>query len=237
MLRHTKQLTRVRSVPVLCLLLAACSQQPVLDFTARSYEGAMPANLSGSWERDYSRGDDINGVLSDLFFRLNRQAAQRIPNDPRMGSASATISQREASSIIALARMTELITRPDILTISQNKHEISIARKDDFSMLCEFYDGIAKATASDYGTEICGWDRDQLVSHLVLPDGLIVIHRFTLSPDGKHMRVTTTVSSSTARVPFTLNRFYMKFAPPSSEFNCIETLSMKRVCSTGEIVP
>ena len=104
-------------------------------------------------------------------------------------------------------------------------------------MLCEFYDGVAKGTTSDYGAEVCGWDGDQLVSHLILPDGLIVIHRFTLSPNKKNMRVTTTVSSSTARVPFTLNRFYMRFEPPSSEFNCIETLSMKRVCSTGEIVP
>jgi len=228
---------RITGMLVLGLLVAACSQQPALDFTARSYQGAMPADLSGSWERDYSRGDDVNGVLAGLFQQLNRKAAQRIPSDPRMGTAQATLSQREASSLVALARLAELITRPDILTISQNSYEISIARKDDFSMLCEFYDGVAKGTTSDYGAEVCGWDGDQLVSHLILPDGLIVIHRFTLSPNKKNMRVTTTVSSSTARVPFTLNRFYMRFEPPSSEFNCIETLSMKRVCSTGEIVP
>lgn len=228
---------RIRSTLILGLLMTACSQQPAMDFTARSYEGAMPVDLSGSWERDYSRGDDINGVLSDLFQRLNRQAAQRMPNDPRMGKAAATLSQREVSSIYALASMAQMITHPDILTISQNNYEISIARKDDFSMLCEFYDGVAKGTTSDYGTEICGWDGNQLVSHLVLPDGLIIIHRFTISSDRNYMRVTTTVSSSTARVPFTLDRFYIQFEPPSSEFNCIETLSMKRVCSTGEIIP
>jgi len=228
---------RILGMLVLGLLVAACSQQPVLDFTARSYQGAMPADLSGSWERDYSHGDDVNGVLAGLFQQLNRKAAQRIPNDSRMGTPQATLSQREVSSLVALARLAELVTRPDVLTISQNDYEISIARKDDFSMLCEFYDGVAKGTTSDYGAEVCGWDGDQLVSHLILPDGLIVIHRFTLSPDRRNMRVTTTVSSSTARVPFTLNRFYMRFKPPSSEFNCIETLSMKRVCSTGEIVP
>jgi hypothetical protein len=219
------------------MLVASCSQQRVLDNATRSYEGAMPANLSGSWERDYSRGDDVNGVLANLFYRLNRTAAQRFPNDPRMGGPQQTISQRDVSAILALARLAELITRPDILTISQNDYEIGIARKDDFAMLCEFYDGVAKGTTSDYGTEVCGWDGDQLVSHLILPDGLIVIHRFTLSPDRQNMRVTTTVSSSTARVPFTMNRYYMRFERPASEFNCIETLSMKRVCSTGEIVP
>jgi hypothetical protein len=47
--------------------------------------------------------------------------------------------------------------------------------------------------------------------------------------------VVTTVSSSTARIPFTLSRFYRKFERLPPDFNCIETLSMKRVCSTGEI--
>ncbi|MDH3751435.1 MAG: hypothetical protein OEU40_12635 [Gammaproteobacteria bacterium] len=228
---------RIWSAFVLCLVVGACSQQRTLDKTIPSYQGAMPADFSGSWERDYSRGDDVNGVLSGIFFQLNRRAEQRFPDNSRMGNPQPGISQREASSIVALARMAELITRPDILTIAQNEHEISIARKGDFSMLCEFYGGVAKGTTSDYGAEVCGWDGNQLVSHLILPDGLNVIHRFTLSPDGNNMRVTTTVSSSTTRVPFTLNRFYMKFERPASEFNCIWTLSMKRVCSTGEIVP
>ena len=123
----------------------------------------------------------------------------------------------------------------DVLTISQNEHEISVERQDDFAMLCAFYDGVATGTENAYGTEICGWDGNQLVSNLVLPDGLQVTHRFTLSENGEEMRVVTTVSSSTSRVPFTLRRFYTKFSRSRSEFNCIETLSMKRVCSTGEI--
>lgn len=230
-------MSRLLTMLVLCVLLAACTPQRVLDDTIRTYEGVMPVNFSGSWERDYTRGDDLNGVLADIFYRLNRKAAQRFPNDTRLGNPTTSISQRDVNSILALARLAEMITRPDILDITQNDYEISIARKDDFAMLCEFYDGIAKGTTSDYGTEICGWDGNQLVSHLVLPDGLIVIHRFTISENGRYLRITTTVSSSTARVPFTLSRFYMKFNRPTSEFNCIETLSMKRVCSTGEIAP
>ena len=141
------------------------------------------------------------------------------------------------SSLLALARLAELITRPDVLTISQNQNEISIERKDDFAISCAFYNGVAKGTNNSYGTEICGWDGEQLVSNLVLPDGLQVTHRFTVSRDGEQLRVVTTLSSSSSRVPFTLRRFYSKFREPASEFNCIETLSMKRVCSTGEIVP
>ena len=41
--------------------------------------------------------------------------------------------------------------------------------------------------------------------------GLQVTHRFTVSEDRQQLRVVTTVSSSRARVPFTLSRFYRKF--------------------------
>ena len=47
--------------------------------------------------------------------------------------------------------------------------------------------------------------------HLVLPDGLQITHRFDVSDDREQLRVITTVSSATSRVPFTLRRFYRKF--------------------------
>jgi hypothetical protein len=56
-----------------------------------------------------------------------------------------------------------------------------------------------------------------------------------VSADQQQLRVVTTVASNTARVPVTLIRFYRKFERLPPDFNCIETLSMKRVCSTGEI--
>jgi hypothetical protein len=219
---------------ILCLSFAACSQQPVIDEDMMRFEGAMPADFSGSWERNYVLDDDVNAVLREAYNKLYRT----IPDQRHPGNSGAeTLSPKQTASLLALARLAELITRPDVLTILQNEHEISIERKDDFAMLCAFYDGIAKGIENGYGTEICGWDGTQLVSNLVLPDGLQVTHRFTVSADGEQLRVVTTVSSSTSRIPFTLRRFYSKFERPRSSFNCIETLSMKRVCSTGEIVP
>lgn len=217
-----------------CLSIAACSsQKPVVDEDMRRIEGPLPTDLSGSWERNYARDDDVNAVLRATYNRLSRT----IPDQQdRRSPAIAAPSARDVEALTALARLAELITRPDVLRISQNQNEIVIDRKDDFAMLCAFYDGVAKGTDNDYGTEICGWDGKQLVSHLVLPGGLQVTHRFTMSVDGKQLRVVTTLSSSTSRVPFTLRRFYTKFTRPTSDFNCIETLSMKRVCSTGEIV-
>ncbi|MDH3350933.1 MAG: hypothetical protein OEM51_05255 [Gammaproteobacteria bacterium] len=206
----------------------------MIDEQMMHFPGAMPADFSGSWERNYVLDDEVNAVLREAFNRLSRTSPdQRNPAGPGIAMASS----RDVSSLVALARLAELITRPDVLTISQTEHEISIERKDDYAMLCAFYAGVAKGIENGYGTEICGWDGAQLVSNLVLPDGLQVTHRFTVSADREQLRVVTTVSSSTSRIPFTLRRFYTKFDRPRSSFNCIETLSMKRVCSTGEILP
>lgn len=220
--------------PGLCLLVVACSQPAVIDTQMLRFEGAMPADLSGSWERNYARGDEVNAALRDAYNKL----ARTIPDQPYSGvPGPAMPSSKDTASLLALARLAELITRPDVLTISQDEHEIRIERKDDFAISCAFYGGIANGTDSEYGTEICGWDGDQLVSNLLLPDGLQVTHRFTIAEDGAQLRVVTTVSSSNSRVPFTLRRFYTKFERAASDFNCIETFSMKRVCSTGEIKP
>ena len=225
---------RKRALLFLCLSIAACSQQPVIDNEMQRIFGALPADLSGSWERNYARDDDINAVLRDTYNKLSRTSPdQRYPTSPGV----AMPSSRDVASIMALARLAELITRPDILTISQSEHEISIEREDDFALFCAFYDGLAENTQNDYGIEICGWDGEQLVSNLVLPDGLQVTHRFTVSEDGEQLRVVTTVSSSSSRVPLTLRRYYTKFVRPPSVIDCIETFSMKRVCDTGGITP
>lgn len=217
---------------LLCFLLSigvvGCgSSPPTANPTVRSYSGGMPIDLSGSWERDYSRSDDIQGALNSTLRRIYRPQ----PDGPYPAPT------QNLDKLVALARFADQITQFDVMTISQDEHEIKIARKDDFTMLCEFYDGYAKRTESEFGAEVCSWNGKQLMSHLVLPDEFLVSNRYTLSSDGNSLHVATTVSSGATRVPFTINRVYMKFEPPESDFNCIETLSMKRVCSTGEIVP
>ena len=111
--------------------------------------------------------------------------------------AAAGMSKREANALLALARLVQDITKPEVLTISQDDYEIRVAREDDFAMSCSFYEGVAQATDSAYGTEVCSWDGETLISHLVLPDSLLITHRFTMSPDGNYLRVITTASSGT----------------------------------------
>ncbi len=219
----------------LCALLTACSQQVAGDKLVRSYAGDAPVNLSGSWERDYSRGDIVSVEVNRVLRQIQRAAIDpRLSND-RIGVANTSDTRRKMSRVLALAQLADLITQVDTLTIAQSEHRISVERKGDFAISCEFYDGAAQGPATEYGSEICGWDGHQFVSRLILPDGLRVSHRFTMSTDGKSLHVATTVSSSATTTPFTLDRYYNQFERPASEFNCIETLSMKRVCSTGEI--
>ena len=239
-----RYLVRVRQqLPTLlaALLLGACvSTGPAVDLSAPSFSGSMPADFAGSWERDYSRGEDVQGALNRVIYDRNReiQMRQQMPADPRISrQPAAGISRRELNAYISLARLVDEISRPDILTISQDDYEIRIAREDDFSMSCSFYEGIAQGTDSAYGTEVCSWDGDDLISYMILPDGLQISHRFTVSEDGQYMRVITTASTGATSKPLQLQRFYMKFDAPPSAFNCIETLSMKRVCSTGSVDP
>ena len=230
---------KVRSLATLLLVLAAgCGANPTADdHVVATYSGAPPVDLSGHWERDYSRGDDVNRVVERAFRQLQRYAPDPALGNNPYGPNEPGLSQRDMSHIIAIARLADNITRVDVLAIEQDEREISVERKDDFALYCRFQDGTAIGPSTDYGAELCGWDGDQFVSRLVLPDGLRVTHRFTIAADSTRLRVSTTVSSRQANVPITLQRFYKKFDKPESDFNCVETLSMKRVCSTSEITP
>lgn len=229
-------MTRNCILLLLTVVAAGCaSREPAISDNMLRVDDELPADFSGAWQRDYVRGDDAGTVLNKQLYSLSRT----IPDAQYPGSAGmpATmgLSPRKRDALIAVARLAEMITRPDTLTITQNDNEISVERDEDFAIFCAFYNGEAKATSTPYGSEICGWDNDNLVSFLQLPDGLSVMHRFTVSADGEQLRIVTTVDSKTSPAPFSLSRFYRRYEATESEFKCVETLSKKRVCSTGDL--
>lgn len=212
-----------------CLCLTGCGHKQVrLVEGTRYFDGKMPADFSGSWARDYARGDNINEVFQNAVWELSRRR-------DRNGQGLAMPSDRDMSTLIPIARLAEIITRPDELTISQSEHEILVERRDDFSLQCAFYDGVAKPVESVFGKEHCGWNGNRLISVHDMPDGLQVMHRFHVSDNRRELRVITTVSSSSAPVPITISHYYWRYEKPPRKFACIETLSMKRVCSTGDL--
>ena len=220
---------------ITCLGAGCAQQEPVISDNMLRVDDELPADFSGAWQRDYVRGDDPGTVLNKQLYSLSRT----IPDSQFPGSPGAPggygLSPGKRDALIAIARLAEMITRPDTLTIRQNDNEISVERDEDFAIFCAFYNGESKATDTPYGSEICGWDDADLVSLLQLPDGLSVMHRFTVSEDGQQLRIITTVDSKTSPAPFSLSRFYRRYEPAESDFNCVETLSKKRVCSTGDL--
>ena len=226
----------MRRLLIICVLLGGCAQQPVQESAIAGFTGKMPVDFSGSWERDYSRGPDLNRTVNHVLQQLSRSTPeQRLSRAPGIANPVQTIPKRDVDAVLAMARFAEEITRLDVIDIEQTDTEIRVNREEDFALTCEFYDGVAKGTDSPYGMEVCNWDGSLLVSNLSLPGGLLISHRFAISPSGSNLRVDTTIASSSARVPFTLTRYFKKFERPASDFNCVETLSMKRVCSTGDI--
>jgi len=213
--------------------LCGCVSTPPPAVTGKMQhiEGDFPADFSGSWERNYARGGDIRSAYYQALDRLYVTRPDRsFAPAPAMGAG---VSPRQADALVALARLAEQITDPDVLTISQSEHEIVIERKDDYAILCAFYDGAAQATVTGQGTEICGWDGQDLVAQLSLPGELDIAHRFTVSEQLGELRVTTTISAPSSRVPFEISRYYRRFERLPPDHNCIETLSKRRVCSYG----
>ena len=229
---------RLQTILVLCSLFVACSQQPTRSSAELNFERSMPADLGGSWARDYWRGDDVNTALDGWFRRLRRAVPDARPAGiTSLDNAGTITTQRDVTTILALARLADEITRFRYFSISQSEHEIRVEREDDFDIFCEFFAGVAQGAITDYGTEVCGWNGDQFISRLILPDGLLVNHRFTIAQDSQNLHVATTVSSTTTGMSFTLSRFYTKYEPSPSQFDCIDTLSRNRVCTMGEDSP
>ena len=229
---------RLQAIIVLCSLLVACSLRPMRSGTGPDYDRPIPADLSGSWEREYWRSDDVNRTLEQWFRRLRRAAPNLRPAGiTDLDNAGTITNSQDVTTILALARLADAITRFRTFSISQSEHEISVEREDDFDIFCEFYDGVAQGAITDYGAEICGWNGDQFISRLILPDGLLISHRFTIAPDNENLNVATTVSSTTTGMSFTLSRFYVKYESSPSQFDCIDTLSRNRVCTMGEGSP
>lgn len=217
---------------IVCALAAACSQQPARKSVVRETPNKVPSDFSGSWEMDHSRSDDVNQELKELFRKMSRSAQNQAPQrDSRSRSIDIGVSSGAVASTVALARLAESITRSQVLEIEQGENAIEVTRKDDFSLTCGFQENISQLVETAFGAEWCGWDEDRMIFHVSLPDGLTISHRMTIAPDRQKIHIATTVASTAAPAPFTLSRFYNRFEPLPSEFDCEYTLSKKKACS------
>lgn len=212
------------------LLASACSsQQPSL----RSASG-QPVDFSGHWELNYGQSDNIQARLNALVRELRKQSERRGAGG-EVGGASISVGgggANSGASVIGLAQMADMITQSQLLTIDQDEEGIQVKREGNFALDCQFVGESAYRVDSPLGRELCGWDGHQLVFTLLLPEGLSIRHRLTLSPDGQSMNIASTVVSDRVSQPFTLSRVYRRFDPAAAGYHCKMTLTRGRVCTT-----
>lgn len=223
-------------LPIVCFLagllpglLGACSsQQPAL-----AGESGQPVNFSGHWELNYGQSDDLQARLNALVRELRRESERRgAPGEVGGPAISIGGGGNSNASVIGLARMADLITRSPLVTIEQDSEGIQVKREGNFALDCQFVGESAYRVESPLGRELCGWDGHQLVFTLLLPEGLSIRHRLTLSEDGQYMNIASTVVSDQVSQPFTLNRVYNRFDPGAKGYHCKMTVTRGRVCTT-----
>lgn len=218
------------------LLLAGCattSRQPKLHTGDPSKK---LADMVGSWEIDYKHTDDPEVDLAYLYDIARSQMEQdRLsPNfDPRGNVAAA--DRQALFGIIKLSSLAkDEIHHGTILTITDSDGLVTIKRSHDYSLVCDF---LAPVSELKIGQQSCGFDdKGRLVFEALLPQGLTVINRFTLTrddatPDDRRLDASLILSSKKFPKPFVLNRVYMSFPPGSgSLYKCKFTLEHKKTC-------
>lgn len=219
---------RVLLLSILFPLLLAC-QSP--GPAPARYAPAKPVDMTGDWEVDYARSDNIQQQLNMIIRQLQQEAERRAKAAERGGSypSGAMASGRD---VLALAEMAELITAPQLLNVIQTENEVRIKRENSFALTCVVDRPAPVVTQTPFGVEQCGWDGHQLFFDIDLPDGLTIRHRITRSALADSLIVQTAVYSPTVKQPFVVNRVYSRFDPNKAGYRCTQTLSKGTVCTT-----
>lgn len=210
---------------------------PVLDLNR-----PLRLDFSGSWEKEFGRSDKWEDELGRML-RIRQEQAARQQAGLSSGSGPAVSlgninlnSGRDGVSIIDLARLAEYISRQTTLNIIQDEEHIRIERRGEAPLICSLEAGPVETFNSPHGNEVCGWDQQQLVFVITLPDELVIRHRFSVAADHEQLRVLTSISSR-GSAPFNLMQSFTRYDAPAESFDCVLTLSRGRVCSQRTPLP
>ncbi|MDB9950487.1 hypothetical protein OAD56_03700 [Gammaproteobacteria bacterium] len=223
-----------------CLASLPAAAQDDDQLTVLDLDQPLRLDFGGFWEKDYRRSDNWQDELTRKM-RLRQEAAARQGGNPgatarvsvppiSIGNINLNGGRGRGASIVDLARLAEYISRQTTLRIDQTRDEIRIERRGDSSLVCGTGWQVVQTFTSSYGVEACGWDGQQLVFQTMLPDDLIVVHRFSVSSDGLLLNLITSVISKGSE-SFDLRQAFNRYDAPRAEFDCEQTLSRGRVCS------
>ncbi len=230
-------LTRIIAILWLTYSASALAQDslPQLDLNL-----PLRLDFSGSWEKDFRRSDNWEDELSRTL-RIRQESVARQQSSPgssrsrssppiSIGNVNLPRSRGRGANIVDLARLAEYISRHSTLEIMQTRDEIRIERTGEAALICGVEYELQRTFENEHGVEVCGWDGQQLVFQINLPDDLIIMHRFTVSSNQLVLNLLTSIYSKGGE-PFNLIQAFTKYETPLDEFNCIQTLSRGQVCN------
>ena len=212
----------------LMTLLVGCSTAPIEEEITRK---AMPVDMTGYWEIDFAKSDNLQDQLNAVGRKIRREAArrERLAKEGQ-GFAGGPLPGRR--DLLTLARLAEIITEPGLLEIIQATGRTRVKRENSFALVCET-DGSAISVTTDLlGEQRCGWDDSQLFFMLTLQEGLEVTHRLSRSEEGKVLLLVTSVDTPGTRFPLVVSQFFKRYDPDNLGFRCERSLTKGKVCTT-----
>ena len=219
-----------RYVGILCFicLSVGCAQERHSEAVTRV---ASPVNMAGHWEIDFARSDNLQGQLSSIARRVQREATRRarLAEEGRGFAGSPLPDQRD---LITLARLAEIITEPVLLEVIQSDSRIRVKRDKSFALVCEYDGSGLGVTVDTLGIQRCGWDGDQLYFAIELEEGLDVTHRLSMAKETDTLLMVTSVETTATRFPMVVSQYFTPYDPDALGYRCERTLTRGKVCST-----
>ena len=212
----------------LIALSLGCSGDPVKQEITRV---VSPVDMSGHWEMDYAKSDNLQNQLNAVARQIRREAARReqLAKEGR-GFAGGPLPGRR--DLITLARLAEIITEPTLLEVVQAAGRARVKRENSFALVCETDGSKISVTMDLLGEQRCGWDSSQLFFMLTLQEGLQVTHRLSRSNDSDVLLMVTSVETPDTKFPLIVSQYFKRYDPQSLGFICERSLTKGKICTT-----
>jgi hypothetical protein len=114
------------------------------------------ADFSGHWEVDYARSDSVQTQLNSTFRDIQRQA-RRQRDAAERGMTVQGPPLGDVDTVLALAKMAELVTASDLLVVDQDIAFVRIDRENSFALVCDIRGGSDSHHAIGARDLLVGW--------------------------------------------------------------------------------
>ena len=125
--------------------------------------------------------------------------------------------------------------KPELLEVYLDVRRVRIQRENSFALSCELAG--AQSVPSLLGAEQCWWDGHQLHFRVLLPDGLLIKHRFVRSADGLSLSQRTALTAPGVARDMEVVKIFSRYDLGERGYRCTETLTRGRVCTTEQATP